>query len=307
MARSVPRLERKGRYHCAMTSSIQSIIDPRVHDLGGFTVRRVLPHAAARHVGPFVFFDHMGPARFAPGNGIDVRPHPHIGLATVTFLFDGAITHRDTLGFVQTIRPGDVNWMTAGRGIAHSERTPAEERAAGHALHGIQVWVALPRDAEEVAPSFHHHAAATLPRIERDGVKMRLVVGTAFGERSPVLTFSEMFYLGAEFAPGSVLRLPSEHAERAVYVADAPLTIDGVEVAAGHLAVLAPGIEVEIRAPESARVILFGGAPLDGDRHLWWNFVSSSRERIEHAKADWLASRFGQIPGETEFIPLPER
>jgi len=307
MVRSVPRLERKQRYHCAMTASIQSIIDPRVHDLGGFTVRRVLPHVAARHVGPFVFFDHMGPARFAPGNGIDVRPHPHIGLATVTFLFDGAITHRDSLGFVQTIRPGDVNWMTAGRGIAHSERTPAEERAAGHALHGIQVWVALPRDAEEVAPSFHHHAAATLPRIERDGVKMRLVVGTAFGERSPVLTFSDMFYLGAEFAPGSLLRLPPEHAERAVYVADAPLTIDGVEVAAGHLAVLAPGIEVEIRASEPARVILFGGAALDGDRHLWWNFVSSSRERIEQAKADWLASRFGQIPGETEFIPLPER
>jgi hypothetical protein len=289
-----------------MNTSIQSIIDPRVHDLGGFSVRRVLPHVNARHVGPFVFFDHMGPAQFAPGNGIDVRPHPHIGLATVTFLFDGAITHRDNLGFVQTIRPGDVNWMTAGRGIAHSERTPAEERAAGHALHGIQVWVALPCDAEEVAPSFYHHASATLPRIERGGVTMRLVVGTAFGERSPVLTFSEMFYLGAEFAPGSVLRLPPEHAERAVYVADAALTIDGAEVAAGRLAVLARGVEVEIRASESARVILFGGAPLDGERHLWWNFVSSSRERIEQAKADWVAARFGQIPGETEFIPLPE-
>jgi redox-sensitive bicupin YhaK (pirin superfamily) len=290
-----------------MTTSSHTIIDPRVHDLGGFSVRRVLPHVSARHVGPFVFFDHMGPARFAPGNGIDVRPHPHIGLATVTYLFEGAIQHRDSLGSVQTIRPGDVNWMTAGRGIAHSERTPAEERAAGHALHGIQVWVALPQHAEEAEPSFHHHGAATLPRIDRDGVAMRLVVGTAFGERSPVLTFSEMFYLGAEFAPGSVLRLPPEHAERGVYVADAAVTIDGVEVPPGHLAVLAPGGEAEIRAREAARVILFGGAPLDGERHLWWNFVSSSRERIERAKADWVASRFGQIPGETEFIPLPER
>ncbi len=300
-------MEHKRRYDWRMTTSILSIIDPRVHDLGGFTVRRVLPHVTARHVGPFVFFDHMGPARFAPGNGIDVRPHPHIGLATVTYLFDGAIQHRDSLGSMQTIRPGDVNWMTAGRGIAHSERTPVEERAAGHALHGIQVWVALPREAEEAEPSFHHHAAATLPRIERDGVSMRLVVGTAFGERSPVLTFSEMFYLGTEFAPASVLRLPPEHAERGVYVADATITVDGIEVAPGNLAVLAPGVEVEIRAATAARVILFGGAPLDGERHVWWNFVSSSRERIEQAKADWLAARFGQIPGETEFIPLPER
>ena len=289
-----------------MAPSIRTLIDPRIHDLGGFNVRRVLPHLSARHVGPFVFFDHMGPAEFAPGNGIDVRPHPHIGLATVTYLFEGAVQHRDSLGSVQTIRPGDVNWMTAGRGIAHSERTPEEERAAGHALHGIQVWVALPRDAEEAEPSFHHHGIATLPRIDRDGVAMRLVVGSAFGQRSPVLTFSEMFYVAAEFSAGSALRLPPEHAERAVYAADAPITIDGTEVAPGHLAVLVPGAEVEIRAIGAARVILFGGAPLDGERHLWWNFVSSSRERIEQAKADWAASRFGQIPGETEFIPLPE-
>ena len=281
------------------------IIDPRSHDLGGFTVRRVLPHINARHLGPFVFFDHMGPARFAPGNGVDVRPHPHIGLATVTYLFEGAIQHRDTLGYVQTIRPGDVNWMTAGRGIAHSERTPAEERAAGHALHGIQVWVALPKHAEEAEPSFFHHAADALPRLDRDGVALRLVVGTAFGARSPVLTYSEMFYLAAEFSAGSTLPLPPEHAERGVYVTDAPVQVDGAEVSPGQLAVLSPGVEVKIHAPSAARVIVFGGEPLDGERHLWWNFVSSSRERIEKAKADWSAFRFGQIPGETEFIPLP--
>jgi len=290
-----------------MNSSIRAVIDPRTHDLGdGFTVRRVLPHVQARHVGPFVFFDHMGPAAFPPGKGIDVRPHPHIGLATVTYLFDGAIQHRDSLGCVQTIRPGDVNWMTAGRGIVHSERTPPDERAAGQQLHGIQVWVALPLHAEEAEPSFHHHAAGTLPRIERGGVSMRLVVGSAFGRRSPVLTFSEMFYLGAEFSAGSTLRLPAEHAERAVYAADAPIMIDGSPLIAGQLAVLEAGVEVEIRASGAARVILFGGAPLDGERHLWWNFVASTRERIERAKADWANGRFGQVPGETEFIPLPD-
>ena len=287
-------------------NTLRNIIDPRAHDLGGFSVRRVLPHLQARHVGPFVFFDHMGPAAFPPGKGIDVRPHPHIGLATVTYLFEGAIQHRDSLGFVQTIRPGDVNWMTAGRGIVHSERSPDAERAAGHNLHGIQVWVALPRDAEETEPSFHHHGADALPRIERDGVTMRLVIGSAFGERSPVLTFSEMFYLGAEFGAGRELRLPPEHAERAVYVADGELEIDGQQIGAGQLAVLESGIDAFLRAPVATRAILFGGAALDGDRHLWWNFVASSRERIEQAKADWRAGNFGKVPGETEFIPLPD-
>jgi redox-sensitive bicupin YhaK (pirin superfamily) len=289
-----------------MDANSLKIIDPRAHDLGGFSVRRVLPHINARHVGPFVFFDHMGPAAFPPGQGIDVRPHPHIGLATVTYLFEGAIEHRDSLGFVQTIRPGDVNWMTAGSGIVHSERSPAAERAAGHTLHGIQVWVALPQDAEETEPSFHHHGADALPRIERDGVAMRLVIGSAFGLRSPVLTFSEMFYLGAAFEPGSALSLPPEHAERAVYVAAGALEIGGQAIAAGQLAVLPPGADVVLRAPAATRAILFGGAPLDGERHLWWNFVASSRERIERAKDDWRAGNFGGVPGETEFIPLPE-
>lgn len=300
-------MERVPGYHPSMTPTIQALIDPKPHDLGGFSVRRVLPHLHARHVGPFVFFDHMGPAAFPPGQGIDVRPHPHIGLATVTYLFEGAIQHRDSLGCVQTIRPGDVNWMTAGRGIVHSERSPDAERAAGHTLHGIQVWVALPRDAEDAGPSFHHHDARTLPRIERDGVSMRLVVGTAFGERSPVLTFSEMFYLGAVFDANAVLALPPEHAERAVYVADGTLDIDGDAVMAGQLAVLAPGIEARIRATTPAQAVLFGGAALDGERHLWWNFVASSRERIERAKEDWRTMRFGHVPGETEFIPLPDR
>jgi redox-sensitive bicupin YhaK (pirin superfamily) len=283
-----------------------TVIDPRIHDLGGFNVARVLPHRLARHVGPFVFFDHMGPARFAAGQGIDVRPHPHIGLATVTYLFDGAIEHRDSLGSVQTIRPGDVNWMTAGRGIAHSERTPAVERAAGHAVHGIQTWVALPLQAEAAAPSFHHHPARELPEIDLPGVRLRLLAGNAFGERSPVVTFSPMFYLAAEFSPGSAIALPPEHAERAVYSTDASVMIAGVEVPAGHLAVLPSAENVEIRANAATRALLLGGAPPDGERHLWWNFVASSRERIERAKTEWKSGQFAKIPGETEFIPLPE-
>ena len=283
-----------------------TIIDPKVHDLGGFQVRRALPHIDARRVGPFVFFDHMGPAKFASGEGIDVRPHPHIGLATVTYLYDGAIEHRDSLGTVLTIRPGDVNWMTAGRGIAHSERSPTAERAAGHALHGIQTWVALPKSAEETEPSFHHHPANDLPEIHSDGVRLRLIVGAAFGLRSPVKTFSRMFYVAAEFASGSSLILAPDYVERAVYAADAPIWIDDVALAQGKLAVLPTGSDVTIRAPNAARAMMFGGDPLDGERHLWWNFVSSSRERIERAKADWAASRFPAVVGETEFIPLPE-
>ena len=283
-----------------------TVIEPKAHDLGGFSVRRVLPQLRARRVGPFVFFDHMGPAVFAPGQGMDVRPHPHIGLATVTYLFDGAIEHRDNLGNVQTIRPGDVNWMTAGRGIVHSERTPAVERAAGQYMHGIQTWVALPKDAEEAAPEFHHHAAASLPAWESQGVRLRLVAGEAFGYRSPVHTFSGLFYVAVEFPAGGSLVVPAEHIERAVYATDALLTVGGIELAVAHMAVLPAGMDVEIRAAQPARVILCGGDPLDGDRHLWWNFVSSSRDRIEKAKADWAAMRYAPIPGETEFIPLPQ-
>ncbi len=266
----------------------------------------MLPHRFARHAGPFVFFDHMGPARFSPGLGIDVRPHPHIGLATVTYLFEGAIEHRDNLGNVRTIRPGDVNWMTAGRGIVHSERSPAAERAAGHLLHGIQTWVALPRAAEEIEPNFHHHAAAELPAWEQGGVRLRLIAGEAFGRHAPVQTFSSMFYLAAEFSAGAAMILPTEHIERAVYTTDTDLSIAGTPLARGHMAILPAGADVEISAVAPARVILCGGDPPDGERHLWWNFVSSSRERIERAKADWSAMRYAPVPGESEFIPLPQ-
>jgi len=283
-----------------------SVIAPKVHDLGGFQVRRLLPQLRTRRVGPFVFFDHMGPAVFAPGKGMDVRPHPHIGLATVTYLFAGAIEHRDNLGDVQVIRAGDVNWMTAGRGIVHSERTPIAERAAGQAMHGIQTWVALPKNAEETAPEFHHHPAAALPAWESDGVRLHLIAGEAFGRTSPVRTFSRLLHVAMEFPAGGSLVVPAEHVERAVYATDAPLVVGGVELALAHMAVLPTGVDVEIRAVQPARVILCGGDPLDGDRHLWWNFVSSSRERIEKAKADWAAMRYPPVPGETEFIPLPQ-
>jgi redox-sensitive bicupin YhaK (pirin superfamily) len=288
-----------------MTEKI-TIIDPKVHDLGGFQVRRAIPHINARHIGPFVFFDHMGPAKFASGEGIDVRPHPHIGLATVTYLYEGAIEHRDSLGNILTIRPGDVNWMTAGSGIAHSERSPMAERAAGHALHGIQTWVALPQSAEETDPSFHNHAASELPETHTDGVRLRLIVGEAFGMHSPVKTFSRMFYIAAEFTTGSSLILAPDYIERAIYATDSAIWVGDTELPQGKLAVLPTGTDVPIRAANAARAIIFGGDPLDGQRHLWWNFVSSSRDRIERAKADWAESRFPAVVGETEFIPLPK-
>ena len=295
---------------CMTDAALDSplLIEPRLHDLGdGFFVRRLLPFRLCRHVGPFVFFDHMGPAALAPGRGLDVRPHPHIGLATVTYLYEGALTHHDSLGFEQVIRPGDVNWMTAGRGIVHSERTPAPERASGHRMHGIQTWVALPQDAEETAPGFFHHPSATLPERDIDGVRIRVIAGTAFGMESPVRVFAPTLYVDAQFTAGARLRLSAEHVERAIYVAEGGLRVDGVALAAERMLVLPPGGDVELVADAPTRVLLCGGAPLDGERFLWWNFVSSSQERIERAKADWLAQRFGHVPGETEFIPLPER
>lgn len=285
------------------------LIDGRVHDLGdGFRVRRLLPVLQARHVGPFVFFDHMGPAQMPAGRGMDVRPHPHIGLATVTWLFDGAIRHRDSLGSAVDIRPGAVNWMTAGRGIVHSERTPPAERAAGHQLHGVQVWVALPQADEEIAPEFHHHEASELPRIERDGASMTLIAGHAYGAVSPVKVFAPMFFIEARLAAGTSLDWPEEHAERGVHVIEGAVEWDGVAVDAGGMAVQAGESASPLVANGEARVMLFGGAPLDGERHLWWNFVSTRRERIEQAKADWQEQRFDLVPGdEEEFIPLPPR
>jgi redox-sensitive bicupin YhaK (pirin superfamily) len=276
-------------------------------DLGGFTVRRALPSARRRMVGPFIFFDQMGPAVFRAGEGIDVRPHPHIGLATVTYLFEGEILHRDTLGTVQTIRPGEVNWMTAGRGIAHSERTPKGVRAAGGRVFGIQLWVALPRAHEEDAPAFSHTPAGELPVLADRGIEVRLVLGALYGGRSPVAIHSEMFYAAAALEPGARLPLGTEHVERAAYVAEGAVTVAGDSFAAGTLLLFRPGDAVVLEANARSRLLLLGGEPADGPRHIWWNFVSSSAARINAARADWKAGRFGTVPGETEFIPLPDQ
>ncbi len=285
---------------------LETAIVPRSHDIGGFEVRRALPSAQRRMVGPFIFWDQMGPGLLKPGQGIDVRPHPHIGLATVTYLFDGEILHRDSLGSVQAIRPGAVNWMTAGRGIAHSERSGDETRRTGQRVFGIQSWIALPKQAEETAPAFTHHPAQTLPIIEGEGKRVRVVAGQAYGERSPVQGFSPMLYVDATLDAKARLPIPVEHAERALYVAQGAITVNGDPFDAGQLLVLRPGDAITAQAETAARVLLLGGEPMDGPRHIWWNFVSSSKERIEAAKADWQAGRFTAVPGETEFIPLPE-
>jgi len=284
-------------------------ITGKAHDLGdGFYVTRLLPQIARRSIGPFVFFDYFGPVDFAPGKGVDVRPHPHIGLATVTYLFDGAQMHRDTLGSVQEIAPGDVNWMTAGRGIAHSERTGAEMRARGHRLHGIQSWVGLPQADEEAEPAFHHFSRDQLPEREDKGVALRLIAGEVFGQKSPVKVFSPIFYADARFAPGGAIHYTSEHEERAFFVVEGEVQTNETEVhGTGAMLMLDKGEEVTLYADAPARVMLLGGAPLDGPRHIWWNFVSSSKDRIERAKQEWKDGQFGLIPGDDkEFIPLPE-
>jgi redox-sensitive bicupin YhaK (pirin superfamily) len=293
----------------AAVGVVQRVLEGRPRDLGGFGVRRVLPAGRLQTVGPFIFFDHMGPAVFAPGAGVDVRPHPHIGLATVTYLFAGEFMHRDSLGTAQLIRPGDVNWMVAGRGIVHSERTPPQARQApgGAPIHGIQTWIALPRDREETEPSFEHHPAPTLPEIRRPGVAMRLIAGSAHGATAPTAVFSPMFYLAADCAVGAVLELPDEYAERAVYVVDGEVEADGESYGTGHMIVLEAATGTTLRVAAPARVMLLGGAPLDGPRHIWWNFVSSSEERIERARIDWREERFASVPGDGERIPLPER
>jgi redox-sensitive bicupin YhaK (pirin superfamily) len=284
-------------------------ITGKTHDLGdGFFVTRLLPQMARRSIGPFVFFDYFGPVDFAPGKGIDVRPHPHIGLATVTYLFEGSQIHRDTLGSVQEIKPGDVNRMTAGRGIAHSERTGEAVRAAGHRLHGIQSWVGLPQADEEAPPEFHHVGVADLPERDDKNVALRLIAGSAFGLASPVRTFSPIFYADARFAPGGALHYRPEHEERAFFVIDGEVQTGAAEVhGPGAMLALDKDEEITLYAGAPARVMLLGGAKLDGERHIWWNFVSSSRERIERAKQEWRDGRFGLIPGDDkEFIPLPE-
>ena len=286
---------------------IMDIIKGAPRDLGeGLTVARILPQAAHRHVGPFVFFDHIGPVEFAPGKGIDVRPHPHIGLATITYLFEGEQDHRDSLGTRRTITPGAVNWMTAGSGIVHSERTGPKIRAAGHRMHGIQSWVGLPSDKEEVEPGFHHAPKETLPECEIGGVALRIIAGEAYGLTSPVPVYSPIFYLDARFSAGSRIDMPDNYEERAVFVVDGELEAAGQKAGTGEMVVFDPGEAAMVVAKAPVQAMLLGGAPL-GHRHMYWNFVSSSKERIEQAKADWREGRFGTIPGDDEeFIPLPD-
>jgi redox-sensitive bicupin YhaK (pirin superfamily) len=275
--------------------------------VGGIAVRRVLPIRAGRGVGPFVFFDHMGPAGFAPGEGLDVLPHPHIGLATVTFVLEGEIVHRDSLGSIQAIRPGDVNLMIAGRGIAHSERTDATARRSPSRLHALQIWVALPQADEECAPSFHHHDAATLPLVEDRGVRIRVLAGEAFGFRSPVRTPSPLFYADVHLPAGGSVDVPGDRDERAAYVIDGAVQCATERAGPGRMLVFAPGREVSLVAAAPSRIVLLGGGPLDGPRHIWWNFVSSSRDRLQQAKRDWKAGRFAPVVGdEADFTPLPE-
>jgi redox-sensitive bicupin YhaK (pirin superfamily) len=286
---------------------IDLVIDQRRKDLGGFEVGRVLPYAKRRMVGPFVFFDHMGPVNMAPGlpRSVDVRPHPHIGLSTVTYLFDGEIMHRDSLATEQPIRPGEVNWMTAGRGITHSERFE-KARAEGGRMHGIQAWVALPEEEEEREPGFWHHGSDDLPVIEEDGLWARLIAGEAMGLAARVKTHSPMFYLHCDLLPGTRLEVPGGYPERAAYVAVGSIEAEGRTFTEGQMLIFAPGATPEIRALTPATVMLLGGEPL-GPRYIEWNFVSSSKERIEEAKADWRAGRM-KLPDldHDEFIPLPE-
>ncbi len=287
--------------------TVELVLDARIRDLGdGFTVRRLLPSAVRRMVGPFIFFDHFGPVQLAPGRGLDVRPHPHINLATVTYLFEGAILHRDSLGSEQLITPGAVNWMTAGRGIVHSERSPATARKTGARMHGLQLWLALPLAHEQVEPSFRHHAEEEVPRVDLSGARLRVVAGSAYGVTSPVQTLSALFYVDAELAAAAELDLPDAYAARAAYVVDGSISCDGRRHGAGTMVVFREHAAARIAASEATRVMLLGGAPLDGERHVFWNFVSSSKERIGEAKLAWTERRFPMVPGdENEFIPLP--
>jgi hypothetical protein len=289
-------------------NAIDHVIAPKPRDLGdNFMVRRALPAIEKRTVGPFIFWDEFGPAHFDPGRGLDVRPHPHIGLATVTYLFEGEIFHRDTLGSAQAIRPGDVNWMNAGRGIAHSERTAPALRAVGSPIAGIQSWVALPDSHEESAPFFKHHGAEELPLVSESDARVRVIAGSLYGVRAPVETASDLFYADAQLESGAKLPLDAAHEERALYLVQGEIEIAGDRFEAGRLLVFRPGDAMTISALAPARFMLLGGANL-GPRHIWWNFVSSRKERIEQAKQDWSAGRFGVVPGdENEFISLPER
>jgi redox-sensitive bicupin YhaK (pirin superfamily) len=291
------------RFSC---DAIETVIVPRARDLGGFEVRRALPSARKQMIGPFIFFDQMGPAEFLLGQGMDVRPHPHIGLSTVTYLFEGEIMHRDSLGTELPIRPGELNWMTAGRGIAHSERTPSSLRASGFKMFGLQTWVALAAGDEESEPGFIHYDSGALPILTGEGKSVRVICGGLLGGTSPVATSTATLYADAELEAGASLPLDPTYEERAIYTVSGTVDIAGDEFGPGRLLVFRPGDRITIRARDRARFMVLGGEPMDGPRHIRWNFVSSRQDRIEQAKADWKAGRFDSVPGETEFIPLPE-
>lgn len=291
----------------AAADALAHVIVPRMRDLGGFSVRRALPSAERQMVGPFILFDQAGPGEMLISENFDVRPHPHIGLATVTYLYEGTIVHRDSIGSEQAIHPGDINWMTAGQGIAHSERARPEDRNQTRPFSGLQTWVALPKDHEEAAPSFSHHARESLPVIGGEGAEVRLAVGSLYGERAPADTFSDMFYADAVLEAGATLPIDAEHEERAAYLMDGTVEIAGDRFESGRLLVFRPGDALTLKAVTPARVMLFGGETMDGPRHIWWNFVSSSKERIEEAKNDWKLGRFDKVFGdEKDFIPMPE-
>ncbi|MFV0245630.1 MAG: pirin family protein [Qingshengfaniella sp.] len=292
--------------------AIETLIIPRARDLGGFEVMRALPAPKRQMVGPFIFFDQAGPAEFLTGQGIDVRPHPHIGLGTVTYLYQGDFHHRDSIGSDQIIRPGELNWMVAGRGVSHSERTSVPARAGPHSLFGIQTWIALPEDREDMAPIFEHHGKDALPLLEAEGASARLILGTAYGETAPATLYSETFYLDMTLAPGARVPLPDDHEDRGVYVTQGAVEVAGQSHGAGRMMVFRPGDRITLTAgPQGARLMALGGATMNGPRYIWWNFVASSRDRIEAAKRDWRAADWGaglfDLPegDNAEFIPLP--
>jgi len=285
---------------------VDLIIQPREHDLGGFQVRRVLPVREKRMLGPFIFFDQMGPATLPPGEAVNVRPHPHIGLSTLTWLFDGRIIHRDSLGYTQEIAPGAVNWMTAGSGIVHSERSPEDQEGQRKPLFGLQIWMALPAEHEEVDPAFQHVAADRLPVVEDGGLKAKIVAGQAWGHSSPVNVFSDTLYVDVTLAPGASLPIDTAHEERALYPVSGEIEVAGETFQRGGMLVLKPGVHVTAKSLTETRLVLIGGARMDGPRHIWWNFVSSRKERIEQAKMDWRQGRFPKVPGDDGFIPLPD-
>jgi redox-sensitive bicupin YhaK (pirin superfamily) len=290
----------------AAADAIETVIVPRARDIGDFMVRRALPSTQRQMVGPFIFFDQFGPVVMRAGQGMDVRPHPHIGLSTVTWIYDGIIQHKDSLGYDQAIKPGELNWMTAGRGIVHSERSPELVRSTGQKIYGIQAWVALPKTHEETAPGFEHVAAEALPNLTDAKRKVRVIAGSIYGATSPVKTHSDLFYADVHLEPGGRLPLPTEHIERGIYITEGSLLIAGDTHEAGRLLVFKTGDAITIGTETGARFMMLGGEPMDGPRHIWWNFVASSKEKIEAAKDDWVNARFAIVPGDDkEFIPLP--